>query len=136
MPTKHYPYMFCPRTGKGPKGRSTERADEWSCTCAKKKHRPNYRGSWSLCNCMSTSGKRRTKKVWNNLDRRNGPRGYGALYRKWVKENHRRICPRPGRPASKKWFPRQGSGIARPLSVKPTIRLRIKTLIRRHGHAV
>jgi len=127
MPTKHFPYLYCPQTGTGPRGGATKRRDKWSCTCAKK-HRPRHRGAWSKCTCIDTNtGRERT--VWNSLGYR---KHYNVEYKKWVRDvrNRRRICRRPG----KRDFPRQGTGLIRPPNVRPMIRLRIKMLERRRGH--
>lgn len=114
----HWPYRYCPRTGRGPRDGSTERRDIWSCTCAKTK-RPHYEGSWSRCRCTNLeTGRERI--IWNSLDYKNGPHGYNREYRKWVKDvrNRKRVCRRPG----KKDFPRQGSGLMRPLHIRPAVR--------------
>lgn len=139
MPTKHYPFMYCPRTGKGPRNGESVKANKWECSCQKKKQRPNREGSWSLCNCTHlVTGRRR--RVWNSLDYKNGTKskhgkdGYNAEYKAWVKKNRKRICRRPG----KEDFPRQGSGLRRPPKLRPAVNLkavrtRIKVL-RRSGH--
>ena len=130
-PSEHWPYKYCPRTGQGPRGGSSVKRDKWSCTCAKQKKRPDYKGSWSKCTCTQTETGR-TRVIWNSLDYKNGPRGYNKEYKAWVKEvrNRKRICRRP----DKKDYPRQGSGLPRPTHVRPLTRLRIKMVTKRRGH--